>query len=288
MNYLLSIVIFCIVFFLYLHIYHHFKLSNDLEIYTIEGLSKTKLEEVCDLRQPVLFKFDNVQLKEITLAHLIENYGSFDIKIKNNHNIEDISLPISIGNAITLFKKDSDSKYFTDNNEEFLQETGIKKTLTQNDMFLRPALVSSCSYDLQTGSINCWTPLQYSLNYRNYLYVSEGTVTIKLIPPVYSKYLYEEKDYNNFEFRSPVCPWNVQDKYLRNFSKLKFLELDIPAGSIIYIPAYWWYSVKYKTQSVVFWFKYCTYMNTVAILPHICLSILQKQNTKFDIVDKLV
>ena len=60
--------------------------------------------------------------------------------------------------------------------------------LTQNDMFLRPALVSSCSYDLQTGSINCWTPLQYGLNYRNYLYVCEGTITIKLIPPIYSQF----------------------------------------------------------------------------------------------------
>ena len=287
MSILLSIIIFCVVFFLYLHIYHHFKLSNDLEIYTIDGISKDKLEEICNLRQPVLFKFHNENLKDLTLTHLTQNYGSFDVKIKNNRKLEDISLPISIGNAHTLFQKDIESKYFTDKNEDFLQETGIRKILTQNDMFLRPALVSNCYYDLQTGSTNCWTPLQYSLNYRNYIYVSEGTITIKLIPPIYSKYLYEEKDYNSFEFRSPIHPWNIQDKYLRNFSKIKFLELDIRAGDMIYVPAYWWYSVRFKTQSAILCFKYCTYMNIVAILPHIFLSMLQKQNTKFDIVDKI-
>ena len=287
MNILLSIVIFCVVFFIYLHIYHHFKVSDDLEIYTIDGISKDKLEEICNLRQPVLFQFTNDNVTNLTLSHLVENYGSFDVKIKNNQKIEDISLPVSIGNAATLFKKDTVSKYFTNDNEDFLQETGLKKMLTQNDMFLRPPLVSSCSYDLQTGSINCWTPLQYRLNYRNYLYVNEGTITIKLIPPTYSKYLYEIKDYNNFEFRSPIHPWDVQEKYLRNFGKVKFLELDITAGNMLYIPAYWWYSIKYKSNAILLWFKYRTYMNTVAILPHICISMLQKQNTKFDIVNKL-
>ena len=261
MNIILSIIVFCLVFFLYLHVFHHLKVSNDLEIYTIDGISKDKLEEICDLRQPVLFKFENNSV-HFTRDSLVRN-------------------------AMTLFKKDKDSKYFSDHNSDFLQETGIKKMLTQNDMFLRPALVSSCNYDIQTGSIDCWTPLQYELNYRNYVYVSEGTITLKIIPPVYSKYLYEVKDYNNFEFRSPINPWNVQEKYLRNYSKIKFLEFNLNAGDILYIPAYWWFSIKYTKPSLIIWFKYCTYMNTVAILPHICISTLQKQNTKFDIADKL-
>ena len=154
-------------------------------------------------------------------------------------------------------------------------------------MFLRPPLVSNCYYDFNTASINCHTPLQYEMNYRNYIFVNEGTVTIKLIPPIYTKYLYLIKDYDNFEFRSPIQPWNVQEKYLRNFSKVKFLELDLNEGDIIYIPAYWWYSLKYKTQASILRFNYQTYMNTLSIFPHICMSVLQKQNTKFNIVEKI-
>ena len=285
MKILLTAMIFCVVFFLYLHIYHHLKLSNDLEIYTIDGKSKDKLEEVCDLRQPALFKYqNNIDLK---LQDLIKHYSSFDIVVKNNKKTDDISLPVSIGNALTLFKKDADSKYFSDHNEDFIEETGLKKMMTQNDMFLRPTLVSSCQYDLQLGSINCWTPLQYSMNYRNYVFVSDGEITIKLIPPIYSKYLYEEKYYDTFEFRSPINPWNVQEQYSRYFGKVRFLELTLKVGDILYIPAYWWYSIKYTKISVILWFKYRTIMNSIAILPQTCISILQKQNTKFDIIEKL-
>ena len=50
--------IFCLVLFIYLHIQFHLKTGEDLEMYEIEQPSKDKLEEICDLRQPVLFDFD--------------------------------------------------------------------------------------------------------------------------------------------------------------------------------------------------------------------------------------
>ena len=36
---------------------------------------------------------------------------------------------------------------------------------------------------------------------------------------------------------------------------------------ILYIPAYWWYSIKFVNLSSISVLKYRTYMNTVAILP---------------------
>jgi hypothetical protein len=50
--------IFCIILFLYLHIQFHLKTHDDLEIYEIDQASKDKIEEICDLRQPVLFDCD--------------------------------------------------------------------------------------------------------------------------------------------------------------------------------------------------------------------------------------
>ena len=41
--------IFCIVLFLYLHIFFHLKTINDLEVYEVEEPSKDKLEEICDM-----------------------------------------------------------------------------------------------------------------------------------------------------------------------------------------------------------------------------------------------
>ena len=39
-----------------------------------------------------------------------------------------------------------------------------------NDLFLRPYMVSSCNYDLIMGSYNTFTPLKYDMSYRHYLY----------------------------------------------------------------------------------------------------------------------
>ena len=84
MKYLITIFIFCIVLFLYLHIQYHLKTSSDLEIYTIEQPSKDKLEEICDLRQPVLIDFDIDNIMEnCNLSILDDNYGAFDIKLRD-------------------------------------------------------------------------------------------------------------------------------------------------------------------------------------------------------------
>ncbi len=281
-----------IVLFFYLHIYYHLKRSNDLDIYTIDNPSKDRLEEICNLRQPVLFNFMNERLLEsCSLNNLENNYSAFDIKIRNVKNNDDNSelyVPFLLKEAFNLFQTDSENKFITENNEDFLMETGVIKNFKYNDSFLRPPLVSNCNYDLLSGSINCKTPLRYNLDFRNFYFVTTGSVTIKLIPPRNSKYLYQENDYENFEFISPIDPWNVQDKYKADFDKVKTLDITLNKGNILYIPAYWWYSIKYDKLSSICCFKYKTYMNNVAILPELLMSALQKQNVKREIVPSIL
>ena len=142
-------------------------------------------------------------------------------------------------------------------------------------------------YDFSAGSKKCVTPLRYTLNYRHYLYVTEGEVNIKMIPPAATKYLHAKEDYDNFEFRSPINSWNVQDKYKKDFGKIKALEVKLKKNDIIFIPAYWWYSIQYEEISNICSFKYRTYMNTLAILPTLFISLLQSLNTKHDIIEKI-
>ncbi len=286
MDYLITIVIFCLILFLYLHVFHHLKTSDDLEVYTLKSPSKDKLEEICTIRQPVLFQYSNNDIfQQFTLPSLKKNQGVFDVSVRKVG--DDLYLPILLKEALDLFVNDKDQNYFSEKNHEFLQETGLHKVLRNNDYFLRPPMVSNCGYDICSGSKNSYTPLRYNLNYRNYLCVTQGQVRIKLISPIYSRYLYEIKDYDNFEFKSPINPWEVQKKYERDFNKVKFIEIDLVPGDIIYIPAYWWYSVKYLEMTCSVMFKYRTYMNTVAISPHLIIKMLQKLNVKWDIVNKI-
>ena len=291
LKYFIAIFIFCLVLFLYLHIQYHLKTSDDLEVYTIERPSKETLEEICNIRQPVIFEFHNDRLLEsCNLASLDDNYGAFDIQVRDVTNKDDnteLYLPFLLKEAINIFSQDKSEKYISEKNQDFLKETGAVKNYTYNDAFLRPPLVSKCIYDFMTGSIGSKTPLRYDLNYRNFYYVTSGKINIKLIPPHNSKYLYPVKDYDNFEFRSPVNVWDVQTEYKADFDKVKVLDVSLSKGEIIYIPAYWWFSIEYEKISSVCAFKYRTFMNYLAISPEIVLSMLQGQNIKRDIVKKV-
>jgi hypothetical protein len=139
-----------------------------------------------------------------------------------------------------------------------------------------------------SASQNTETPLQYNVNYRNFYLVTHGKIKIKLIPPKSARYLYSTDDYENFEFRSPLNPWEIQRQYKADFDKIKTLEIELIPGKIVYIPAYWWYSIKFlEPLTTVCTFKYRTYMNTIAILPKLCMKTLQRQNTKREIVKKV-
>ena len=246
MKYFIAIFIFCVVLFLYLHINYHLKTSEDFEVYTIERPSKEKLEEICNIRQPVVFDFYNESLlNSCSLANLDELYGVFDINMRDVSNKDDNSelyLPFLLKEAINIFNDDKNEKFISEKNQDFLKETGAVKNFSYNDAFLRPPLVSKCKYDFMTGSNGSKTPLRYNLNYRNFYYVTSGKINIKLIPPHSTKYLYSVKDYDNFEFRSPLNIWDIQKEYKNDFSKVKVLDVTLNKGEIIHIPAYWWYN----------------------------------------------
>jgi hypothetical protein len=195
---IISLFVFCIILFFYLHIQFHLKTSNDLEIYEVEQASKDRIEEICDLRQPVLIDFptEEDECKIINTTNkqfLLDNYPSFEVKIRNKTDTTsetDMCVPLPLHMAVNLFNKDTNASYFSESNIDFLQETGAIKNMSYNDDFLRPSLVSNCYYDVLFGSTNLETPFRYDLNYRNYYLVTQGSIQVKLSPPKSSKYLY--------------------------------------------------------------------------------------------------
>jgi hypothetical protein len=99
--------------------------------------------------------------------------------------------------------------------------------------------------------------------------------------------LYPINDYETLEFRSPVNPWNPQTKFRADFDKVKSLEIVLTPGKFLFIPAYWWYSFKFAENSSVSCFSYRTYMNNIAISPHIFMYALQNQNVERKIAKKI-
>ena len=284
MEILIGFFIFCLVLFIYLHVQFHLKTSNDLEMYEIDHASKEKLEEICDIRQPVLFDFDNQKIMENSnKTYIANNYHAFEVKIRNikdTNNDNELYIPLPFHATVKLFDEDKNSTYYSENNTDFLQETGVIKTLQYNDEFLRPYMVSNCNYDLLMGSDGTCTPFRYEVNYRNFFLLTQGSAQIKMTPPQSTRYLYPNYDYENFEFRSPVNPWKPQPNYSADFDKIKCLEFTLQPGKTVFIPAFWWYSIKFNKNTSISCFRYRTYMNNIAISPYIALYALQIQNVK--------
>lgn len=281
MKILFSILIFLIVLFIYIHIYFHIKTSNDLEIYSIEMPTKEKLEEICDLKQPIYFSYENMELKQVfDFEVLKENYGMFDVMITNNKKEDMMELPLLFNEALQLMKTEKSSDYLIMNNGDFLDETSLKKIIRHNDLYFRPPFVANCVYDIRLGRNNT-TRLEYELFSRNYFYCVKGKCRFKLIPPKFTKYLDKKTDFEKMKYWSPIDVWHTQDKYQINIMKSKILEIELNEGTILYIPPYWWYSIQYEDETAILnTFQYSTYMSEVSILPQYVISFLQKSNIK--------
>ena len=294
MNTLIPFFIFFIILFLYIHVIHQYKTSQDLEIYEMDYKDNKQLQEVCDVKQPVLFEFESIHpsiFENITKDAIFTKYGSYDVKMKdirdyykNNKEDSDSNIGsyvvLSLQSSQNLIKSDPNSNYFSENNEEFIEETGLYGICKSFDEYLKPTFICQTKYDFLFGSTKSYTPLRYHMNYRQYYIVHTGKIQVKMTPWKSKKYLKPSKDYENYEFRSPINVWNPQSEYLHEMDKLHFLEFEVNSGNVLYIPQYWWYSIKYigENETVILGITYNSIMNCIAHLPQWGLYFLQQQN----------
>lgn len=276
---LYNILIFIIILLIYLHVYYHLKVSNDLEVFEHDISNVTKLDEILSFRQPVVINFFHKSLNNLfNLKRFYNDYGKYNINVRKNNidnNILDKYTPVNIDLIKDLFE--NDKTYYSEHNSKFLKTSNLIVDLQNKDSYLKPPLVSSSEYDILFGGMKTSTKFKYEINYRNFIYVSDGSINICLSPPVNSKYMDEYNDYYNFEFISSINPFLKENNdHLKNISKI---NLTLNQGQMLFIPAYWWYSIEFN-NSVVLFFKYKTYMNEFTIFPHYALSFMQRQNVK--------
>lgn len=281
---LLNILILVIILFLYIHINFYLTTSNYLEIYEIEFLSKENFEELCNIKQPLLIKKfvfnDDHLINSFNINNINTNYGNFDVKLYNKEN-NNIPIYIEFNKINNIFNSDTSGNYFSEYNNDFLIESSLTKIFSMIDNSLRPYGLINASYDIIFGSINSYNNFKYTLNARNYLYALDGEIEITLTIPNNKKYLNIEKDCINNEFYSNDDIYNETGNFLKDYNKIKFMKVKLSKGDLLYIPSYWFYSIKFLLKdSIILNFKYNTYMSLLSILPETIQSYLQNNNIK--------
>jgi hypothetical protein len=191
-----------------------------------------------------------------------------------------VVLPLQSANK--LLKSDTHSSYFTEHNHDFVEDANLYQFFHANYEFIKPPTTVITKYDIMMGSSGAYTPLRFHKDCRRFISTLSGKITIKMTPYKSSKYLSPVNDYENYEFRSQVNVWAPQKKYKSDVSKLKFLEFDVMPGFMLYIPPYWWYSIKFSDgqDTIVSGFTYNTMMNCITNIPNWALYYLQQHNTK--------
>lgn len=271
METLYAIIIFILMLILYSQIMFQLKKGDDMEVYEIDYTNNADLNKSANLKQPIIFEFSRFvsTLNDYSLKFLAAEYGSFDVFIKepdDYHNDRPLNAAvIELAASESLMKTDNSGKYYSNQNQSFIYETGLDKYFKPIDKFLQPTFSVFSKYDVLFGSAGTTTPLTYHTCERRFIYVNGGKIRVKMTPWRSSKYMVVNKDYANYEFTSPLNVWNPQERFQAGFQKMKFLDFVVHDGNVLYIPPFWYYSIKIEDDDgLIYCADYGSPMNIAA------------------------
>ena len=257
----------------------HLKVSDDLDVYDLGIIDKDKLEKACNLRQPLKFKCSFPTLKNVSTVDVIkQEHGNQTVNIVN---VADNSiLPLRLNKAFDLFNNYKANSYHSMENSDFIRITGMSKAFALEDNYLRPSLTINKKYDLIWSSNGGSTRLGYTLDYRNYYYVTQGKCVIRLFPPNNTQ-LYCTPDYSRFEFISPINPFVPNEKYSSTLMQCRYTDVFLDEDDVLFVPPYWWHAIKLIDTCSIAVYRYGTIMSNISIIPHLIRHTLQRHNIVF-------
>ena len=159
-----------------------------------------------------------------------------------------------------LIKKSNES-----NDEQFyhsndLLSISLKSHMLKYDTFINPGTNDLLKhYDVVCGQ-KFQTSLKYMFYSRFFIIPVEEPISIKLTSPSNSKYLYPNENFENLKFESEYNPWTTNIPT----SNVPFLDITVHPGQYLYIPSYWWYSIKFMKKTNILLIKYDTLTSIVA------------------------
>ena len=284
--------VFLLVIFLYIHILQQYKYSDEKDIYEMDYIDNTNLQDSCQLLQPIVFSIQGLLPPLPTLDDAVGEVGHEQLSLGLlDESSTKYATPFPYKLAMNLLNQSTSTpspesitkKYYSEHNESlFLQSAPeYKEKIKELDTFLRPPFTVQSHHDVCIGSKDACTPFRYHIQSRKFLVVQSGKITVKMAPwKKNAKYLHEIRDYELGEYRSNMNVWNPKEHHRREFDKIEFVEFDIDVGTILYIPSYWGYSIRYQESSTCFVdYNYRTCFNQLAFLGETSRIWLQNQNT---------
>ena len=298
---------FFLVNFLYIHNLQQYKYRNGKDVYEMDYIDNMNLQQSCQLLQPIVFSThrdnvtdtqrvggmepsngrvsgDEILPKLPSLDDAVGEVGSEHLSLGiMDETSTKYATPIPYQLAMNLLENSSTKNYYSEHNETLLLQAAPEflEKIQELDSFLQPPFTVQSHHDICIGAKGSYTPCRYHVNSRKFMVIQTGKITVKMAPwKKYAKYLHEIRDYELGEYRSNMNVWNPKEHHRREFDKIEFLEFDVDAGNILYVPSYWAYSIQYQEAcTVVSEYTYSTLFNRLAFLGESTRIWLQRQNT---------
>ena len=131
-------------------------------------------------------------------------------------------------------------------------------------------------YDILFGKEHSHTPFRYHTQQRKFICCHEGSVSIKMSAWENSDLLNVVHDYESYDFRSPIRVWNPQAQWVANVKQMETMDIVLEKGCMLYIPSFWWYSIRFEKDSLVSSSQYSSFMNCVYNIPSWALHYIQE------------
>jgi len=247
------------------------------EIYKYSMPTKSKIEEVCRLKQPTVFTCQKVDFfNQYNLKNLKENYPLKLMNVRKNTEINNEQHGYALVNTTECEKiLESNKAYYSENNHELLRGMNMDKLIEKTNFF-KPPMTWSEKHDLVLGGEGSHTPLGYSLDFREFLIPTSGEIEVKLLNPSSRDDIDIHSDYLNLEFLSSLNPWDSNNPR-QPTSSLTYLQV----GEVLFIPSYWLSSVRFGKDAAFIRVRYRTPLGDLANVQDHITSFLQNQNTSF-------
>lgn len=288
--------VFFLVLFLYVHIIQQYKYSEEHEVYEMDYVDNVNLQESCQLMQPIVFSTTTHDGMGTTFPSLpsLDNAASevTDPEHLMLNLLDEMSptytTPMPFHTAIMVLNRTPNAsssspqhRYYSERNEAFLQSAPeYQEHLRELNTYLQPPFAAHSHHDVCIGAVKACTPFRYHVHSRKFLVVSSGKITVKMAPwKKNAKRLHEVRDYEWGEYRSNVHVWAPKEHHRRDMEKVEFLEFEVDAGHVVYLPPYWGYSIQYQeTNTCIVECTYSTWFNRMAFLGEMARTYLQRQH----------
>jgi hypothetical protein len=289
MHFFIHFLVFIVILFIYMHVMEQYKTSEKMQLYEMDYIDNRELQTACNLKQPIVFEFRPVfseffyrQSPKIYL----EQMGMIDMRLKDTDDYRGArgsidSIGLSYRALYSLISSDTRAHYISEGNTEFVTDADLGSLYHRLDAYLKPPIYTcQTEYDILTGSHKATTPLRYHTHDRIFLCVIHGKLSVKMTPWK-SRARFGSgannsivKDYENYEFRVPgETPWES------NGLQTHYLEFRVLSGQIVFVPAYWFYTIRFdETDTVVAQIKYNSPINMLANARDIVSWYFQQKN----------